>query len=154
VSLHVHPEGVDERVASPHSQRGVAVPADAHTDGTGAGSAPGLPRLPDPRALRVDPAAIPSLRRAFSNALTRLDKQVELAITDIRIKPWAGDPVSEAAAQQFNQRSVEAVDSALAALQGYQRQLKSAMDALQQVDEQYQVIEGDNTTLLRRQGGC
>jgi hypothetical protein len=111
-------------------------------------------RFADPRTLRVDPAAIPSLRRAFSNALTKLDKQIELAITDIRIRPWAGDPVSAEAAQQFNQRSVDAGDSALAALQGYQRQLKSAMDALQQVDEQYRVIEGDNTTLLQRQGGC
>ncbi|GDY29152.1 hypothetical protein GTS_07850 [Gandjariella thermophila] len=130
------------------------MPAHPRPNGAGDAAVPDPSRLPDPRTMRVDPAAIPGLRRAFGNALTKLDKQIELAITDIRIKPWAGDPVSAEAAQQFNQRSVEAGDSALAALQGYQRQLKSAMDALQQVDEQYQVIEGDNTTLLRRQGGC
>jgi hypothetical protein len=115
--------------------------------GAGLGNDVGMP------SLYVDPQAIPSLRAAFSTALTKLDKQIEMAITEIRVRPWAGDPVSEEAADKFNERSVESGDSALTALQGYQRQLKSAMDALVQVERQYHVIEGDNTQKMKP-GGC
>lgn len=124
------------------------MPVDDHGElGAGLGTDAGMP------SLYVDPHAIPSLRAAFSTALTKLDKQIEMAITEIRVRPWAGDPVSEAAAEKFNERSVESGDSALTALQGYQRQLKSAMDALLQVERQYHVIEGDNTQKMKP-GGC
>ncbi|MFC5057625.1 transcriptional regulator [Saccharothrix xinjiangensis] len=101
----------------------------------------------------MEPGAIPGLRNAFSGALTKLDEQIELAITEIRVRPWAGDPVSQEAAEQFNERSLESGDSALAALQNYQQQLKSAMDALNLVERQYQSIEDDNTGLMGQQGG-
>jgi hypothetical protein len=130
------------------------VPFDTHSGRAGDGSVPDPSRFTGRQAMRVDHAAIPGLRRSFTNAITKLDKQIEMAITEIRVRPWAGDPVSAEAAQQFNLRSVDAADSALSALLGYQRQLKSALDALRQVEEQYQVIEGDNRALLERQGGC
>ncbi|MGM1060314.1 transcriptional regulator [Saccharothrix sp. Mg75] len=101
----------------------------------------------------MDPSAIPSLRSAFSGALTRLDQQIELAITEVRVRPWAGDPVSQDAAEKFNDRSLESGDSALTALQNYQQQLKSAMDALTLVERQYRSIEEDNTGLMGQQGG-
>ncbi|KAA2251216.1 transcriptional regulator [Solihabitans fulvus] len=125
------------------------MPYDNLFDGEG-GS---LPPIPTQQSLRVDPEAIPHLRNVFSTALVKLDKQIELAITEVRVRPWAGDPVSAEAATKFNERSFDAADSALTALQGYQAQLKSALDALGQVERQYHVVEGDNTDLLK-QGGC
>ncbi|ATE57252.1 MULTISPECIES: transcriptional regulator [Actinosynnema] len=126
------------------------MPKDDHVRGAGTGSAlPGAGQ-----ALDVDPSAIPSLKSAFSGALSKLDQQIEMAVTEVRVRPWAGDPVSIEAAEKFNERSVDSGDSALDALQGYQRQLKSAMDALTLVERQYQVIEDDNSGLMEQQGGC
>ncbi|MBW4716177.1 transcriptional regulator [Saccharothrix obliqua] len=103
--------------------------------------------------LNVEPSAIPSLRSAFAGALSKLDQQIELALTEVRVRPWAGDPVSQDAAQRFNQRSLESGDSALTALRDYQQQLKGAMDALALVEQQYRSIEDDNTGLMGQQGG-
>ena len=66
---------------------------------------------PDPAAVaggfRVDPAAIPGLRKVFTTALVKLDKQIEMAISDVRIRPWAGDPVSQQAATDFNDHTLD-----------------------------------------------
>ncbi|TWP48289.1 transcriptional regulator [Lentzea tibetensis] len=117
----------------------------------GTSGADALP--PVQHALNVEPGSIPTLRNAFSTALTKLDKQIELAVTEFRVRPWAGDPVSAEAAEIFNERSVSSGDSALEALQNYQKQLKQAMDSLDEVERQYRVIEGDNTGLMNK-GGC
>jgi hypothetical protein len=123
-------------------------------DGAGGAHGTGSTASPAQQALNVDPSAIPDLHRAFSTALTKLDKQIELAITEVRVWPWAGDPVSHEAADRFNERSLESHDSALGALQSYQKQLKSAMDALKVVERQYRVVEDDNTGLMQQHGGC
>ncbi|RKT57542.1 transcriptional regulator [Saccharothrix australiensis] len=125
------------------------MPSEDHGHGGDTGGTPPLSHT-----LSVEPTAIPSLRSAFAGALTKLDKQIELAITEVRVRPWAGDPVSADAADRFNDRSVESGDSALAALQSYQQQLKGAMDALTLVEQQYRSIEDDNTGLMEQQGGC
>jgi hypothetical protein len=72
----------------------------------------------------------------------------------VRVSPWAGDPVSQNAATDFNNHAVDDSDSALNALRAYQQRLKSASDALEQVAEQYQIVESDNTESLKSQGGC
>lgn len=127
------------------------MPSDDHGRGADTGSATAPPLS---HTLNVDPAAIPSLKSAFSGALSKLDKQIEMAITEVRVRPWAGDPVSQDAAEKFNDRSLESGDSALGALQDYQQQLKTAMDALTLVEQQYQAIENDNSGLMEQQGGC
>lgn len=124
------------------------MPSEDHGRGADTGSPPPLSHT-----LNVEPSAIPSLRSAFAGALTKLDKQIELAMTEVRVRPWAGDPVSHDAADRFNERSLGSGDSALIALENYQRQLKSAMDALNLVERQYQSIEEDNTGLMGQQGG-
>lgn len=126
------------------------MPSEDHGRGGDTGGTP----PPLSHTLNVDPTAIPSLRSAFAGALTKLDQQIELAITEVRVRPWAGDPVSADAAERFNDRSVESGDSALTALQDYQQQLKGAMDALTLVEQQYRSIEDDNTGLMEQQGGC
>ncbi|WP_199439499.1 transcriptional regulator [Umezawaea beigongshangensis] len=109
---------------------------------------------PGEQALSVSPEAIPDLRRAFSTALGKLDEQIELAITGVRIRPWAGDPVSEEAADKFNERSFEEEDSALNALQSYQQQLKTAMDNLDRVEREYRAMDEHGSVLMNQQGGC
>jgi hypothetical protein len=103
--------------------------------------------------LTVGPGAIPSLRSAFSTALTKLDKQIELAVTEVRVRPWAGDGVSMEAAEKFNERAFESGDSALSTLTSYQRQLRSAMEALDLVEQQYLATDEDATGLMK-QSGC
>lgn len=115
--------------------------------------------VPDPTSasgqatLRVDREAVPHLRRVFDGALSKLDVQIELAMTGIRVAPWAGDPVSQTAADSFNNASVDGPDSALNALRAYQQRLKSASDALTQVAQEYQIVEGDNAASFS-DGGC
>ena len=99
--------------------------------------------------LRVDRDAIPHLRKVFDTAMSKLDTQIEIAMTGIRVSPWAGDPVSETAASQLNDHSVDGTDSALNALRAYQQQLKSASDALARVAQEYQIVESDNAGSFR-----
>ncbi len=108
-------------------------------------------QIPDPlgssgtATLRVDRDAVPALRKVFDTALSKLDVQIDLAITGVRVAPWAGDPVSEDAATSFNNHAVDSPSSALNALLAYQQRLKSASDALNQVAIEYQIVETDNT---------
>jgi hypothetical protein len=108
-------------------------------------------QIPDPlgsssgATLRVDRDAVPTLRKVFDKALSKLDVQIDLAITGVRVAPWAGDPVSADAATSFNDYSVDSPSSALNSLLAYQQRLKSASDALSQVATEYQIVETDNT---------
>ena len=108
-------------------------------------------QIPDPLSssgtatLRVDRDAVPGLRKVFDKALSKLDVQIDLAITGVRVAPWAGDPISEDAATTFNDHAVDSPSSALNALLTYQQRLKSASDALDQVATEYQIVESDNT---------
>lgn len=115
---------------------------------SGSGLANVVNELTGKATLRIDRSAIPHLRKVFDDALTKLDEQIEIAMTGIRVSPWAGDPVSQNAASQLNDHSVDGEYSALNALRAYQQQLKSASDALTKVAEEYQVVEADNTTSL------
>jgi hypothetical protein len=105
--------------------------------------------------LNVDPSAIPTLRKAFERALDKLTPQVNQARTDLRVRPWAGDPVSDEAAAKFNDHSVDHADAALSALEGYQNQLQSAVDALDLVEREYRQMEHGNTARLKKKdSGC
>lgn len=115
---------------------------------SGSGLANVVNELTGRATLRIDRGAIPHLRKVFDDALTKLDEQIEIAMTGIRVSPWAGDPVSQNAASQLNDHSVDGAYSALNALRAYQQQLKSASDALTKVAEEYQVVEADNTSSL------
>jgi hypothetical protein len=95
--------------------------------------------------LRVDRESLPRLRQVFDGAMSKLDEQIELAMTGVRVSPWAGDPVSDNAATDFNNRSVDDPDSALNVLRAYQQRLKSASDALTQVAQEYRIVEQTNT---------
>jgi hypothetical protein len=101
--------------------------------------------------LRVDREAVPALRTVFDKALAKLDVQIDQAITRVRVAPWAGDPISQEAATSFNDHAINTPSSALNALLAYQQRLQSASDALQQVANAYQIVEGDNAASFRDQ---
>lgn len=111
------------------------------------------PGSPSNVTVRVDRDAVPHLRKVFDEAFAKLDVQIDKAMTAVRVAPWAGDPVSEGAAQDFNNHTLVGPGSALDTLRAYQRQLKSASDALEKVAEEYQIVENDNTSSFGAQGG-
>ncbi|GAA2781388.1 hypothetical protein [Saccharopolyspora taberi] len=104
------------------------------------------------QSVQVEPSAIPNLVSALQSSLDSVGLQIEHAITELRIRPWAGDPVSSTAADEFNQRSIGGGDDALTALCGYRDQLQAAAESLRLARSQYERIEDDNVALMG--GGC
>lgn len=97
--------------------------------------------------LRVDPDAVPALHSAFADALTKVDRQLELVDSDLRVSSWAKDPVSLGASTIFNDRALDGEeDAAVEMLRSYRDQLDVAMQNLAVTAEQYKKIDEDNVT--------
>lgn len=116
-----------------------------------AGTAP-APEAAQSESMRIEPSAIPGLVAALQSSLDAVGVQIGHAITELRIQPWAGDPVSTGAAEQFNEHSVGGDQAALDALCGYRDRLQSAAEALQRANTQYQ--DSDETGAGLLQPGC
>jgi hypothetical protein len=116
-----------------HDQR-----SDVHTDGSG---------------LDVNPEVVPALRSAFYDAMTKIDRQLELANNDLRQSSWAQDPISQDATELFNNRSVDPDGSALDMLRAYRGELEAAVNALDAINRQYQAMEQDNSVTVGQQPG-
>lgn len=120
------------------------------------------PALAGAHSVQVEPDSIPNLVNALQSSLDTVGLQIEHAITELRIRPWAGDAVSATAADEFNGRSVGGDEDALTALCGYRDQLQSAAESLQLAKQQYQRVEDENTHRLAEggedgdvlEGGC
>lgn len=102
-------------------------------------------------SVQVEPAAIPRLVNALQESLDAVGLQIEHAITELRIRPWAGDPVSAEAAEEFNRRSVGGGEDALTALCGYRDQLQAAAESLERANREYERIDQDSAMGI---GGC
>ncbi|MGW1680763.1 hypothetical protein [Saccharopolyspora sp. NPDC002376] len=102
-------------------------------------------------SMQVEPAAIPRLVNALQESLDAVGLQIEHAITELRIRPWAGDPISAVAAEEFNKRSLGGDDDALTALCGYRDQLQAAAESLERANRQYSTIDGETAMGI---GGC
>lgn len=98
--------------------------------------------------LRVDPDAVPGLRGAFADALAKVDRQLEVAEKELRVNAWAKDPVSQGATLLFNERSVEAAESAVDTLRAYREQLDAAVRNLDKTAEQYHAVDRDGSTTV------
>ena len=110
--------------------------------------------MPEQHLLTVAPGAVPELRRVFLSALTTLDRQIELVKAEIRVTPWAGDPISADAAQTVNALSCEVEGAALEALLAFRTQLDAAVENLDKTAEQYRGLEEDNAaTVTHKTGG-
>ncbi|HEV2784660.1 MAG TPA: transcriptional regulator [Actinophytocola sp.] len=103
--------------------------------------------------LVVEPGAVPALRDAFADALAKVDEQITLADADLRVARWANDPVSTVATTAFNERAVDAAESALGMLRAYRQQLSTAVETLDRTADQYQASDEDNSVTVGKQEG-
>ncbi len=103
-------------------------------------------------ALRIDPEAVPALRGAFADALSKVDEQLRLAEQELRVTAWAKDPVSQDAAVLFNERSVDTTASAVDSLRAYRDQLTVAVANLDKTAEQYSAVDNDGHSGVTRNG--
>jgi hypothetical protein len=117
-----------------------------YVDGGGGSAAPST-QFTGPQTLHIEPAAIPAALTAFHDAHQRVVTKVG-ELRQLSINKWAEDPVSDETANNFKQRSnAGGADSAVACLEGYEKQLKAAIDSLQKSHDQYVLTEGDNAAL-------
>ena len=124
------------------------MPLNAPSGDSSPETSPGMPG----GSVEIEPSSIPKLGSALQESLDSVGLQIEHAITELRIRPWAGDPVSTGAAQEFNDRSVGGGEDALTALCGYRDQLQAAAESLARADDQYRRIDDDNAADMS--GGC
>lgn len=104
--------------------------------------------------LKIDPEAVPALRSAFADALSRVEEQLRLADQELRLTAWAKDPVSQDAAVLFNQRSVDTAESAVDSLRAYRDQLNVAVANLDKTAEQYSAVDkGSHSGVLKTGDG-
>lgn len=104
-------------------------------------------------SLKVDPEAVPALRRAFADALSKIEEQLRLANQELRVTPWAKDPVSQDAAARFNERSVDTAASALDTLRAYRDRLNVAVANLDKTAEQYSAVDKGGERSVTKNGG-
>jgi hypothetical protein len=113
-------------------------------DGGGGGATP-TPQFTGTQTLHIEPSAIPDALKAFTDAHDRVAAKIR-ELNALPINDWAGDPVSGETAVQFQQRTNRGgADSALACLEGYEKQLAAAIASLTSAQADYLRIEGDNT---------
>ncbi|TDP93637.1 transcriptional regulator [Labedaea rhizosphaerae] len=128
-----------------HDQAGKHGQADSHDDrGNVHGGGSGLD---------VSPDVVPALRSSFFDAMTKIDRQIELAGGDLRQSSWAQDPISQDAAEIFNNHSVNPDGSALDMLRAYRSELEAAVSALDAISNQYEAMEQDNSVTVGQQPG-
>jgi hypothetical protein len=107
----------------------------------------------DSSGLDVSPDVVPALRSSFFDAMTKIDRQLELAGSDLRQSSWAQDPISQDATEIFNDHSVNPDGSALDMLRAYRNELESAVAALDAISNQYAAMEQDNSVTVGQQPG-
>ncbi len=103
-------------------------------------------------AFNVDPDAIPGLHNAFADALTKVDRQLEVADQELRLSAWAKDPISQDASVLFNDRSVDADECAVDTLRAYREQLDVAVRSLAKTAEQYHVTDDESLANTQPEG--
>jgi hypothetical protein len=127
--------------------------AGKHGGGHGHGNTGGQQAAPAD-GLKIDPEAVPALRSAFADALSRVEEQLRLADQELRVTAWAKDPVSQDAAVLFNQRSVDTAASAVDSLRAYRDQLNIAVANLDKTAEQYSAVDkGSNSGMVKSGDG-
>ncbi|MET0132330.1 MAG: transcriptional regulator [Kibdelosporangium sp.] len=102
--------------------------------------------------LEFDPRVVPALRTVFADALAKVDRQIELADAELRMTPWAGDPISEYAGERFNARSVDTEASAVRALRSYRDDLDAVVAKLTKAGGDYRDSEEDKDVTMNQQG--
>lgn len=103
--------------------------------------------------LEVDVDAIPVLRGAFADALTKIDQQLGVAEAELRVPAWAADPVSTDATTDFNRHCVDHGASLLDQLRSYRELLADAVASLDATTADYTALDEIAGADVTRQGG-
>jgi hypothetical protein len=104
--------------------------------------------------LELDVDAVPTLRKAYADALATLDQQLSAAEAELRVPAWAADPVSADATADFNRHSVDHGDSALDQLRAYRELLADAVASLDATAADYAALDHIAGADVTRQGGA
>jgi len=98
--------------------------------------------------LRLEPHAIPALRKAIDDVLGQLTPHLTLMGQDRYIPgPWLGDPDSAALVEFYNRQVMDAPDGPYHALLAYRDHLEAARDHLAHIEADYRRVDGDNADL-------
>lgn len=102
-----------------------------------------------PVTLRVEPQAIPALRRAFENALAEIGPPLD-RLGEVGHIPgaWLGDPKSQEVVTLYNDRVMRAVDGPYEALVQYEQELTRVRDQLAAMEQEYARTETANVDAL------
>jgi hypothetical protein len=101
---------------------------------------------------QFDPQVLPRLHGAFADALAKVDRQIELARSELRVTAWAGDSISEYAHKRFNARSLDGEANALQALEEYRDTLNALVVKLHKGAGDYRDSEEDKHATMNQQG--
>ncbi|MBP2322778.1 hypothetical protein JOF56_003163 [Kibdelosporangium banguiense] len=101
---------------------------------------------------QFDPQVLPRLHSAFADALAKVDRQIELARSELRVTAWAGDSVSGYAHTRFNARSLDGEANALQALEDYREALNTLVVKLHKGAGDYRDSEDDKHATMNQQG--
>jgi hypothetical protein len=101
--------------------------------------------------LRIEPHAIPALRRAFEESAAEVGQHVgRLRREGYIYEPWLGDDISKKTQKYYNDQVMDSEEGALAAMIAYEAELRSAAEQLKQMEEHYRRTEGENAALWGR----
>lgn len=101
--------------------------------------------------LRIEPQAIPAVRQAYENAVSRVNSQlIRLSREGALHEPWLGDETSAAVYEAYNRTVIESPDGPYAAMLAYQAELIRVLDQLRQMEDAYRRTEGDVSELWGR----
>lgn len=96
--------------------------------------------------MRLEPGMLPGLIAAYETAATDMLALLGNVRDSLRLKePWAGDSVSRAMFEHYNEEIVVSQFSALADLQNYERELRNISIILRQMQADYLRTENENT---------
>lgn len=101
---------------------------------------------------QFDPEVLPRLHGAFADALAKVDQQIALARTELRVPSWAADSISGYAHERFNARSVDGEANALQALEQYRDTLNALVVKLDKGAVKYRDTEDDKHATMNQQG--
>ena len=101
--------------------------------------------------LHVEPEMIPALRAAFQSAIVQVNEAlVGLSRRGFLPMPWLGDEESREVAAHYTQQAMDGPASSFQALVAYHRELNSAHDTLQRMEDEYHRRDHDASTDLGR----
>jgi hypothetical protein len=101
--------------------------------------------------LRVEPRTIPTLVKAYEDALFVLGSHLNRLEQEGYLRdPWLGDEISAEVRNFYNNHVMDRVDGPYGALLRYQTELTRIYDTLKYMEEEYRRSEGDNAELWGR----